>query len=184
MFIYFSEGTNAILKLKVSRKARALVQSNKQKTVTFIWNRYLCWIHSSMALKETQAHFLWQEMHHGEEPTVLPWLLVLPNCFHILILPQERLRQANVKDLNIIASTIYLIGNNILPRSGLVIVTWRWLDSEETVELWVELDLMDLTDAMKGNIFGGLGLCLGTTVAVWLHSENNHKVSACAFHDD
>jgi len=54
-----------------------------------------------MALKGTQAHFLWQEMHHWEEPTVLPGLLVLPNCFHKQILPQERLRQANVKDLNI-----------------------------------------------------------------------------------
>lgn len=37
---------------------------------------------------------------------------------------------------------------------------------------------MDLTDAMKGNVFGGLGLCLGTTVAVWLHSVNNQEVSA------
>lgn len=75
-----------------------------------------------MALKETQAHLLWQEMHHEGETTVLSWLLVLPNCFHIQILPQEKLRQENVKDLNIVALTIYHI-SNILPRSGLVIVT-------------------------------------------------------------
>ncbi len=42
---------------------------------------------------------------------------------------------------------------------------------------------MDLTDAMKGKVFGGLGLCLGTTVAVWLHSENNQEVSNCVFQD-
>lgn len=66
--------------------------STEQQTVTFIWDKYLCQIHSSMALKETQAHLLWQEVHHEEETTVLSWLLVLPNCFHIEILPQEKLR--------------------------------------------------------------------------------------------
>lgn len=46
---------------------------------------YLRQIHSSMALKETRAHLLWQEMFHMEEPSILLWLLVLPNCFHIQI---------------------------------------------------------------------------------------------------
>lgn len=40
---------------------------------------------------------------------------------------------------------------------------------------------MDLTDAMKGNVFGGLGLCLGTTVAVWLHSKKTIKKLAFVF---
>lgn len=56
---------------------------------------------------------------------------------------------------------------------GPVIDAWCWMYSEETDELWVELDLMDLTDAIKGNLFGGLGLGLVTTTAVWVHSENN-----------
>ncbi len=143
-------------------------------------DRCLCQIHSSMALKETQAHLLWQEMYHREEPSILLWLLVLPNCFHIQILSQKKVRQENIKHLNIIALTIDHI-DKVLPRSGLVIVIWCWLDSEETVELWVELDLMDLTDAMKGKVFGGLGLCLGTTVAVWLHSAKTIKKLAIVF---
>lgn len=84
-------------------------------------DRYLCQIHSSMVLKETQGHLLWQEMYRREEPSILLWLLVLPNCVHIQILSQKKVRQENIKDLNIIALTIYHI-DKVLPRSGLVIV--------------------------------------------------------------